>query len=579
MRKSQQWLLTLLALFFAHSIFAQTSIDIEIKGVSSEIEENIRFYLSLEQQKSDALLSEARLRRLHKKSSQEIAQAMQPYGYYRPIITSDLTEITTGSWKAIYTIDNGPALPVKAFTFKLNEEASQDPEFQALTESLPLNPGDTFNHLIYEEFKSDLAKLAAERGYFKAKFIEHKIEINLKLYEATIYLNFDGGQRYYFGEVALEQNILDNDLLQRYILFKRGSPYSIKQLLELQQALTDSDYFINVEVSPGEPDTNNNEIPVNINLTPRKRHRFSIGIGYGTDTGARGKLGWEIPRLNTAGHRVNTEAKLSEIGHSLKTFYRIPILNPRTDQLVYSAGIVNEETDTSESTVRTIGSSLHRSRNQWRESFALNYQQEDYIVADDRGSSSLLIPSVNWSRTWGNNFIYTLDGLRFDLNLSGANEKLFSDTDFLQILGNIKAISKIGEHNRIITRGQLGSTWVDDFSELPASVRFFAGGAQSVRGYAYESLGPVDENGEVVGGKHLMLGSIEFEHSFTNKWSMAIFYDAGNAIDDFADDLERGTGIGLRWKSPIGAVRIDFANAVSQDDKPWRIHINIGPDL
>ena len=76
-----------------------------------------------------------------------------------------------------------------------------------------------------------------------------------------------------------------------------------------------------------------------------------------------------------------------------------------------------------------------------------------------------------------------------------------------------------------------------------------------------------------------MVGSIELEHNFTDKWSMAIFYDAGNAIDDFADDLERGTGFGLRWKSPIGAVRIDFANAVSQPDRPWRIHINIGPDL
>ena len=120
---------------------------------------------------------------------------------------------------------------------------------------------------------------------------------------------------------------------------------------------------------------------------------------------------------------------------------------------------------------------MQRSRDQWRESIALNYQQEDYIVADDRGSSSLLIPSVNWSRTWGNNFIYTLDGIRFDLNLSAANEKILSDTSFLQLQGSLKAISKIGKTNRIITRGQLGSTWADDFHELPASVRFFSGGA------------------------------------------------------------------------------------------------------
>ncbi len=172
-----------------------------------------------------------------------------------------------------------------------------------------------------------------------------------------------------------------------------------------------------------------------------------------------------------------------------------------------------------------------------------------------------------------------LDGLRFDLSLRGARENLASDTDFEQLQGNLKFITSFNSHNRIITRGGLGSTETPDFDQLPSSVRFFTGGAQSVRGYRYQSLGPTDDNGDVVGGRHLLHGSIEFEHYFNDRWGAAIFFDAGNAVDNFNDPLERGAGFGLRWKSPIGAVRIDLASAISRDGNPWRIHINIGPDL
>ena len=137
----------------------------------------------------------------------------------------------------------------------------------------------------------------------------------------------------------------------------------------------------------------------------------------------------------------------------------------------------------------------------------------------------------------------------------------------------------MGDRNRFIVRGSLGSTWTDEFDKLPSSVRFFAGGAQSVRGYSYKSLGPINDSGDVEGGSNLMVGSIEFEHSFNGKWGFALFSDGGNAINDFNDDLEIGSGLGLRWKSPVGLVRIDLASAITRSGEPWRLHINIGPDL
>lgn len=575
----QRLLLSLLTCFYTTVSFAQISINVEIKGVSAKLADNVRLFLSIEQQKGNALLSEARLRRLHKKAPLEINKALQPFGYYRPVVNAELTNVSTGLWKAVYNIDPGPPLRIGQFNFSISEEMRKDPAFKTLIEKPPLQTGAVFNHVEYENFKSTLAKLAAERGYFSARFSEHRIEVDLEKYEARVYLNYQGGPRYRFGDVTLNQDVLNPEFLRRYIPFEKGAPYTLYELIDLQQALNDTDYFRTVEVSPGQAQSDSAEIPVSVMLTPRKRHHYSIGLGFGTNTGARTKFGWDISPLNKRGHRLKTEAKVSQIGYSLGTQYSVPVLNPRTDQIIYSTGIVNEKTDTSESTALTIGASLNRNRGSWRETLSLNYQQEKYAIADDRGVSNLLIPGANWRRTWGRNFIYTVDGLRFDIGLRGASKALISDTDFFQIQGGIKTINSLGHRNRIITSGNVGATWTQEFNQLPSSVRFFAGGSQSVRGYAYQSLGPVDNDGEVIGGQYLVVGSIEFEHSLNNKWGLALFYDIGNALDNINDALERGAGFGVRWKSPVGTIRIDLANAISQDGRPWRIHFNIGPDL
>lgn len=579
MNKLQQWLLFIFIVVYANTLYAQIKLDIEVHGVSIDIEKNIRLYLSVEQQKGHALLSEERLRILHKKAHQEIILALQPFGYYRPEIKSELIQSSTQQWKTIYTINPGPPLLIVESNITLSGDIDNDIEFKRLIANHSLQKGDVFDHTKYVDFKNNLAKLAADRGYFDALFLEHRVEVNIKTYAARINLQYDGGKRYRFGEITLNQKMLNPKLLERYIPFKVGTPYIYGDLLDLQQALNDSDYFHSVEVSPGQADSIKNEIPIIVKLTPRKNHRYSIGIGYGSDTGARTKFGWEMPRVNENGHRVNTEAKISEIGYSVGAQYLVPVLNPRTDQMIYSTGVVNEKTSTSDSTISKIGITLNRNLGLWRQSLALNYQQEKYIVASDQGISKLLIPGINYSRTWGQNIIYTLDGLRFDIGLRGASNYILSDDNFMQIQGGLKAITPLGKKDRIISRGSLGTTWTDNFHKLPSSVRFFAGGSQSVRGYSYQTLGPIGTDGKVVGGKHLMIGSVEYEHSLSNKWGAAIFYDVGNAYDNLEDKLEHGMGFGFRWKSPIGSVRFDFASAISVSEKPWRLHINIGPDL
>ena len=572
-------LLAILASAISGRLWAQPIVNVDIEGIDAELETNVRLFLSLEQQRDHALMSAGRVRRLHQKANREIADALQPYGFYRPKITAELTEVETGQWRASYIIDPGPGLPIAEFNLVINGEMKDDPALIATIERFALKPGNIFVHSEYDRFKSRLTGLASERGYVEKEFTRARVEIDLDTYVARVYLDMTSGPRYRFGEVSLEQDVLEPELLNRYIPFKKDDPYDLNQVIRLQQALTDSNYFSAVEVSPGTALADSKEIPVNVSLSPRKRHRYNFGLGYGTDTGARAKFGWRMPRVNKKGHRIDSGIEVSEIGYDFSANYRVPVLNPRTDQLVYSISKEKEETDTSDSVLTSVSLSLNHNRAKWREVLTLGYEVEDFEVGDDSGNSVLLIPGVSWTRTWGSLFVNVVDGVRLDIGVRGASENLVSDTDFLQMAGGIKFITSIDARNRFLIRGNIGTTETQDFDQLPSSIRFFTGGTQSVRGYAYEELGPTNDNGDVIGGQHLLTGSIEFEHYFDDSWGAAVFLDAGNAINSFDDDLEQGAGFGLRWKSPVGPVRIDLANAISTDDQDWRLHVSIGPDL
>src|SRR5581483_10169381 len=154
-----------------------------------------------------------------------------------------------------------------------------------------------------------------------------------------------------------------------------------------------------------------------------------------------------------------------------------------------------------------------------------------------------------------------------------------SDASLVQARVQSKIILPIFASGRFIARGDAGATRIATFEKLPPSLRFFAGGDLSVRGYRYNSLGPEDANGAVIGGKYLLVGSLEYEHQIRGNWSAAVFYDAGNALNDLGDPLKKGVGLGARYRTPVGQLRVDVAQARSTPDHPLRLHISIGPDL
>src|SRR5690606_4629118 len=186
------------------------------------------------------------------------------------------------------------------------------------------------------------------------------------------------------------------------------------------------------------------------------------------------------------------------------------------------------------------------------ETLSLAYQREAFEVGALTDTTTLVLPGASWTRYWGPDRIYTRFGARLTLDLRGASEELGSDVSMLQARLGGKLVLPVAMSGRLLTRFDVGTTRTDEFERVPASLRFFAGGGLSVRGYRQSRLGPADPRGKGVGGPRLLVGSVEYEHTIRGNWAVAAFYDIGNAVEDFSDPLVRGVGIGLRWRSPIG---------------------------
>jgi translocation and assembly module TamA len=553
-------------------------VKVDVDGVRRELRLNILSALSLARE-NDGKLTEDRIRSLHAQAPDEIAEALQPYGYYKPQVRSELRQ-DGKTWIAHYDVDAGPAIKIASVDLRITGAGATDPRFREVESHFPVQKGEILHHPEYEQGKKLLTDLAAEEGYLDATFEENQVRVDLERYQADVVLHYSTGPRYLFGPVFFHQDVLDGGLLTGYINFKPGEPLDVNKVLQLQNSLSDSPYWSRVEVVTRQDQAEALEVPIDVNLVPAKTMRFSGGAGYGTDTGPRVKGTWDLRRINRRGHRAHIESNLSQIEQNLLSSYLIPGPYPRTDTLSFNLAYDRQITDVLDSKSGLVGAQYTRLLGSWNETFALNYQRENYKVGLDKGVSNLLVPSAGLERVRADDRIDTTNGDRLRFTLQGTAKNPISDATFIQGLADAKAIHTLGGRNRLIGRAQIGYTATDDFRILPPRFRFFAGGDQSVRGFRYQELGPEDVEGNIIGGEGLLVASLEYEYWFRPKWGVAAFYDTGNAFHNFSGlDLAQGAGVGVRWRSPIGPVRADVAYGLSGPKNSIVFHLNIGPDL
>jgi translocation and assembly module TamA len=434
-------------------------------------------------------------------------------------------------------------------------------------------------HADYEKAKKQLRAAALDSGYRWARYQTSEVRVEQLSNEAAIILYLDTGRKAYFGPVQFEGGTISDERLSRYIPFKTGDVWSTKQLLVLQRGLIDSGYFLSVNIVPQATLDDSDQVPIIVVLTPHKPQKYSFGLGYSTNLGIQGSVNWLHRRINRYGHRLSAGVSLSPVRQDANATYSIPLANPRTDVLDISGLYRNEDTVDVKSEITELRVSHNFQRGDWREVLSIGYKHEKDDLADSNGISNLLIPKGTWTLVHADNRLFSTEGYRIDLETSGSAKAVLSDATFLQGIMAGKMIQGLGKKGRLILRAEAGATGTSDFESMPASNRFFTGGDNSVRGYEFKSLSPENEDGELTGGKYLLIGSIEYDYNVYKKWYLATFYDIGNAFNKTPINAASGAGVGIRWASPVGMVRVDVAAALSKKGNPLRLHISFGPDF
>lgn len=559
-------------------------VSVEIEGVDGKLADNVRNFLSIAAEHEDPW-TPARIRRLHRRARGEIRQALQPFGYYQPGVDAELTG-EDQNWTARYIIDPGQRTRITSLELTVDGPGKDMPALEQALADSKLREGGPLDHSEYKRTKAALSQAAYAAGYLDASYAASSIRVHPEQASAEVRLALRTGERYYFGPVSIEQSILNPDFAARYVPFERGTPFDAERLIDLQLALSDSDYFNRVEVTAEReqvlqaPDAEPApQVPVTVTAEPRKPRRYTVSAGYGTDTGPRVGLGAEFRRLNRRGHQFRTDLRVSAIERTLAARYDIPIDNVLRDRLSFRGSVASEEIGDARTDQYRLATSREDGWALGRRRFYLNLERENFDFGGPSRTSTLLFPGANFSAQRADDSLRPRLGASISLDVHGGSDAIVSSTSFLQatVTGNV--VLPAGDKGRLLARTELGATETDDFGALPPSQRFFAGGDRSVRGYGYQEIGPENADGDVIGGQYKAVASLEAEYLFYGNFGAAVFFDAGDAAMSTGLDVKRGVGVGFRWRSPIGTLRVDFAHPLDDPDNDFRLHFSLGPDL
>jgi translocation and assembly module TamA len=468
----------------------------------------------------------------YRRAHAEIGSALEALGYYDPRIVASLDFPTDACWRARFDVTPGPPVVIGDVVVRVDAPLDQDTLLAPWVVKAHGLEGQTLDHGAYEAIKRGMLDAAHDRGYFDAQFTTSEVRVVAAQRRATVTLVLAGGERYRFGEVAVSTDLLERRLIDAYVPFRPGDPYDAALLMRLRRNLADSGYFGTSFVT-ADPDTAvERVIPVQIELNPRRRAwTYSFGVGYATDTGPRVRAGVENNLLNRQGHRASIKTEISQERTLLDAEYRMPHGNPVDDWITIGGGLAHLDPETYTSDIKRVGVRHSYPRGEWVQTDFVDLSYEDYKIADEFGNSRLLMFGTTLTRLWRDEPTRPTEGYRLDVTARGASQVLGSDTDVFQVLGTARAIEGLTENTRLLARTTVGWTWKDRFAALPPTVRFFAGGAQSIRGYAFQDVGP-ERQGNVVGGSRMITGSLEADYQFRAGWSVATFVDTGSAFDD-----------------------------------------------
>ena len=489
-----------------------------------------------------------------------LAEILATEGYFSPAFVAheDGDTLRLG-------IDPGPRTHIDDVEVRIDGPAAESVKAE-LRAGWRLPAGQPFRQQDWTTAKQQILGELLATDHADARLLDSEARIDSESRQANLRAHYDAGPPYRFGTLRVDGlHRHSPELVARYNrTIKAGDGYSEAQLGELQRTLQATPYFSSVRVAldrenaKTDPD-GNRTAPVRVNVEERPAHRFGIGAGVSTNTGARVEGTYHTPDLFNQSWALDSGVRIEQ---KKQTAYADVFLPPDEKNRRHGFGALAEASDIEGLKTRrhAVGVQTIQPRGSVEQRLSLNWQEErrDPDGAEE-STNQALVPDAMW--TWRNvdDLLDPRRGTVLQARIGGATKALLSDQDFLRLHGRWLQYLPLGQRDTLILRTELGATLADSRQGIPQDYLFRTGGAGSVRGYAYQSLG-VTEGSATVGGRYLGIASIEATHWLTPEWGAAAFIDAGDAADTVGDlNLAVGYGLGVRWRSPAGPIGADLA--------------------
>ena len=552
--------------------------SIQLQGADQTLEDNIRLMLPSRKPACDADKEE--IENFEQSAERYLVKAAKGLGYYNSQFTIYPQQINQ-CWVFAINIRAGAATRIATLDVQLSGEGHKDSAFQAILSQAMYQRGDILQQQKYTDYKSSLTKTARSLGYFDARFTQHQIRVNPDTNRADIVLHMDTGKRYRYGNIKLKQAILDPDYLQRFVQIKEGEFYDSSDLSKQQLYLQTTGYYSDVLIHSAANKAKDYRIPIDMELTPQKRNAYEYRVGYGSDTGARVKATMDRRWTGGKGRKLHHEVQLSQQRSSLESRYTVPLHHPQTENVFYNIKLAHEKSNDIRSDFFEIGAQYTKKNSGgFQQTAFLKYSDDStQITGKNKFNTHYLLAGARIDKTKRNDNLHPDKGYRIAVDVQAAHKSLASTQNVLKVELDAKYLNPVGK-GKVISHLNIGTVQAENFDLLPQSLRFFAGGRDSVRGYDFQSLGERNSDAKNIGGKNLITASVEYNHPISAKWSAATFIDTGNAFHDWNSNnpLKVGTGMGVRWKSPVGPVSVDVAWPKDNFSDP-HLHLSIGPEL
>lgn len=606
-----------------------------VSGVDEELQANVEAHVQAFDLTGSGRVMPGRLDEAVEDARQRARDALKPFGYYHPNVSTNLVRAGPEKWRLEIRIEPGPPVRVATAQVEVRGPGATLGQLQTWQAEWPLRPGAVLDQQSWEQEKEAALQAANAHGYLSAGFVKEAIRIDLIQNEANLELTLETGEQAHFGDIRLQQDVVHPRVVADIPRFEPGMPYRQDLVNKLRVDLWQTGYFTDIEVVEQKNlDRSPPTVDIIANAASETRDTYQGTIGFGTDTGIRTQLFWSRHPLSADGDRLDVGIGYQAIDDefSLRSDYRIPrrgegrqfwVANLSLQQDKQDLEVKRQEDDEdfltlAPGSVRDLLLRLGRlqvrtqemGQDQLFETRFVQYLRESYdydpgpdaapdirALFGDPGTSKLFRDTIrtlavgiewDWPSIRGSGF--NTDGHHERAWLFTSNEAWGSDREFTQVYLSTRRSWLRGERWKYLLRAEVGYTDADvdelvldvdgqafglSITDLPDRYRFKAGGGSSVRGYGFEALSNND-----IGSNNIVTASAEIEMRVLPKWSVAAFADIGNAFNDWSEfDLRKGAGVGIRWYSVAGALRLDFAQALDLEGNPWHIHFTIGSPL